>query len=115
MADTKTHEFKTVTKDELAKMGLKVTRSRKPVTMTGDAKKDGKALAKRYFAECRKAYRRLESLANGKVTRSKKEYAITISKEQTDYMENQLVALHDAVFSALRTGVKVADVADFPD
>jgi len=115
-------EPKTITRKELEEMGLKIKRTRKPVELvsTGnvdsDGKVNGKKLAKRMLSEAVQAYKRMYRLADGKVSRDKKDYAIALSDQQIEYMEKKLVDLHASVFEALRTRSRpAADVEEFPD
>lgn len=113
--NTGTDNIKVITKDQLAKMGYKVARTRKPVNLTGNPNADGKAMAKRYYSDLCKAYRRLESLVNGKVTRGKKEFALHVSKQQVEFMKGKIDSLNETVFASLSTGSRVANVEEFPD
>ncbi len=117
-----TTELKKISRDELKNMGLSIGRTRKPVDLqsTGnieaDGKVNGKRLAKRMLSDTLRAYKRMYKLADGKVSREKKEFAVALSDQQIDYMENKLAAIHESVMEALRTRKRpAADLEEFPD
>lgn len=111
---TATHvEAKKVTAADLKEMGLKLTKTRKVIDYSPtDGNKNAAILLTKYKAELTAIYKKIMRLADGKITHNEKEFPVSVSEAQRDWILNPAADLHDAALQALESGVRPAVVTD---